>query len=245
MRRDIAAHTKDVEIARIIVRCWTHTNDGCIAAAEQDQKQRLRAPSMRWRSGAWRFDDVIPRTHDASAFDSDDEEGGAERVQRSTSSITKHDQYDIDWDDIDSAQRPAVEAAQLLHTARQMVHTPRWWLMRWPRNATALLVRAGSLKDDKASKLSRALRVTAVRFGLELAALPKARRDAKEATDARAALRKRWVATDEKLGPGYCTKRGAEMSDWDAVAHLPSYKIRRTLHRWSITEVPRAIMPNR
>ena len=34
------------------------------------------------------------------------------------------------------------------------------------------------------------------------------------------------------------------MPDWVAVAHLPSYKIRRTLHRWSI-EVPRAIMPNR
>ena len=34
------------------------------------------------------------------------------------------------------------------------------------------------------------------------------------------------------------------MPDWVAVAHLPSYKVRRTLHRWSI-EVPRAIMPNR
>ena len=117
--------------------------------------------------------------------------------------------------------------------------------MRRPRNATALLVRAGSLKDDETRRLFRALRVTTVRFGLELAALPKARHDAKEATDARAALRKRWVATVEKLGPGYRTKRGSEMPDWVAVAHLPSYNIRRTLHRWS-TEVPRAIiMPNR
>ena len=202
MTRDIAAHIKDVAIARIVGRCWTHTSDGCIAA-KQDQKQRWRAPSMRWRSGAWRFDDVIPRTHDANTFDSDDDEGGAERVQGSTSSITKHDQYDIDWDDIDGAQRPAVKAERLLQTARQMVDTPRWWLMWWPRNATALLVRAGSLKDDEASKLFRALRMTAVTFGLELAALPKARHDAKEATDARAALRKRWVATVEKLGPGY------------------------------------------
>ena len=78
VRRDIAAHIKDVAIARIIVRCWTHTSDGCIAAAEQDQKQRYRAPSMRWRSGAWRSDDVILRAHDASAFDSDDDEGDAE-----------------------------------------------------------------------------------------------------------------------------------------------------------------------
>ena len=34
------------------------------------------------------------------------------------------------------------------------------------------------------------------------------------------------------------------MPDWVAVAHLPSYKIRRTLQRWLI-EVPRAVMPNR
>ena len=196
---------------------------------------------MRWRSGAWRFDDVVPRTHDASAFDSDDSEGGAERVQGSTSSITKRDQYDIDWDDIDDAQQPAVavEAARFLYTAHRMVDTSRWWLMRWSRNATALLLRAGSLKDDEASKLFRALRVTAVRFGLELAALPKERHDTKEATDARAALRKRWVAMVEKLGPGHRTKR-----DRVAIAHLPSYKVRRTLHCWSI-EVPRAIMPNR
>ena len=125
VRRNIAAHIKDAAIARIVVRCWTHTNDGHIAAAQQDQQQHWRAPSMRWRGGALRFDDVVPRTHDASAFDSDDDEGVAERVQGSTSSITKNDQYDIEWDDIDGAQQPAVEAARLLHTARQMVDTSR------------------------------------------------------------------------------------------------------------------------
>ena len=79
------------------------------------------------------------------------------------------------------------------------VDTSRWWLMRWPRNATALLVRAGNLQDDEASKLFRALRVAAIRFGLELAALPKARRDAEDAANARTALRKRWVAMVGKL----------------------------------------------
>ena len=73
--------------------------------------------------------------------------------------------------------------------------------------------------------------MTAVKFGLELASQPKARRDAKEASDARTALRKRWVAMVEELGPGYRTKRGAEMPDWVTVAHLPSYKVRRILHR--------------
>ena len=47
-----------------------------------------------------------------------------------------------------------------------------------------------------------------------------------------------------RLSLSWRTKRGAEMLDWAAVAHLPSYKVRRTLRRWSI-EVPRAIMPNR
>ena len=93
---------------------------------------------------------MIPRTHDASSFDSDDDEGNAERATGSAASITKRDQYDVDWDDIDSAQRPEMEAARFLHTARQMVGTLRWWLVRWPRNATALLVRAGGLKDDGA-----------------------------------------------------------------------------------------------
>ena len=100
-----------------------------------------------------------------------------------------------------------------MHTARQMVDTPRRWLMRWPKNATSLLVRAGALNDDEACKLSRALRATAVKCGLELASQPKARRDVKEASDARAALRKRWVTTVGKLGPGYRTTRGAEMPE--------------------------------
>ena len=244
VRRDVSKYVKDATVARIVVRCWSHTNDGHIAAARLDEKQRWRAPTMRWKGGAWRFDDVVKRTHDASGFDSDDDDGAPDRQRGSTSSITQRDQYDIDWDDINDAQTPTMEAARLLHTARQMVDTSRWWLMRWPRNATALLVRAGSLDDDEASKLFRALRVSAIRFGLELASLPKARRDAEDAANARTALSKRWVATVGKLGPGYRTKRGAEMPDWVAVAHLPSYKVRRILQRWSV-EVPRAIMPNR
>ena len=46
VRRDIAAHIKDAAIARVVVRCWTHTNNGHIAAAQQDQQQRWHAPSM-------------------------------------------------------------------------------------------------------------------------------------------------------------------------------------------------------
>ena len=78
---------------------------------------------MRERSnGAWRFGDVVPCTHDASGFDSDDDKGEADRaIGGSTAPIAKRDQYDADWGDIDSARRPAMEAARLMHTARQMV----------------------------------------------------------------------------------------------------------------------------
>ena len=73
---------------------------------------------------------MVPRTQDASGFDSDDDEGDADRATGSTASITKRDQYDADWGDIDSAHRPAMEAERLIHTARQMLDTSRWWLMR-------------------------------------------------------------------------------------------------------------------
>ena len=96
VRRDIAAHIKDAAITRVIVRCWSYSNDGRIDAAEKDQRQRWRAPSMRWRYGAWRFDDVVARTHDASGFDSDDDEGESGRAVDSTASITKRDQHDVD-----------------------------------------------------------------------------------------------------------------------------------------------------
>jgi hypothetical protein len=78
------------------VRCWSHTDDGHIAAAEQDQRQQWRTPSMRWRNGAWRFDGVIVRTDDASGFDSDDDEDEADRAVGSTSSITQREQYNVD-----------------------------------------------------------------------------------------------------------------------------------------------------
>ena len=95
-RRDIVAHIRDATIARVIVRCWSHTNDGRLAVAEQDQRQQWRAPSMHWRNGAWRFVDVVARTHDASGFDSDDDEGEARRAVDTTATITKRDQYGVD-----------------------------------------------------------------------------------------------------------------------------------------------------
>ena len=86
-------------MTRVIVRCWAYSNDGRIEAAEKDQRKRWRASSIQWHDGAWRFDDVPPRIHDASDFDLDDDEAAADRAAGSTAPITKRDQYDADWDD--------------------------------------------------------------------------------------------------------------------------------------------------
>ena len=144
-----------------------------------------------------------------------------------TASITQSDRYDVDWDDIDSSHRPAMEAARLMHTARQMADTSWWWLMRWPRwpwNASSLLVRAGNLNDDEACKLFRALRVKAVKFGLELASQPAARRDAKEASDVRTRGRRcasGGLALLRNLPRG--TARRAERRCWTG-SRSPTYR---------------------
>ena len=38
--------------------------------------------------------------------------------------------YDLDWDDVGAAADPCLAAVRLLHVARQMVGTSRWWTMR-------------------------------------------------------------------------------------------------------------------
>ena len=47
---------------------------------------------------------MVARTHDASGFDSDDNEDEIDRAVDPTTSITQREQYDVDWDDIDSAR---------------------------------------------------------------------------------------------------------------------------------------------
>ena len=70
---------------------------------------------MRWRDGAWRFDDVIARTRDASEFDTNDAENEANRAVGLAASITQSDRYGVVWDNIGSSHRPAMEAARLMH----------------------------------------------------------------------------------------------------------------------------------
>ena len=49
IRRGIAKHIniKDAEIARVIVRCWSHSNDGRIAVEEKDQNNYTEKSILR------------------------------------------------------------------------------------------------------------------------------------------------------------------------------------------------------
>ena len=46
VRRDVSKYVKDATVARIIVRCWSHTDDGHIAAARLDEKQHWRIEGL-------------------------------------------------------------------------------------------------------------------------------------------------------------------------------------------------------
>ena len=65
--------------------------------------------------------------------------------------------YDVDWDGIEAAPDPCLAAVKLLHVARQMVGTSRWWTVRWPQNTVSLIGRADKLSPGKTYKLTRAL----------------------------------------------------------------------------------------
>ena len=76
--------------------------------------------------------------------------------------------YSNDWDGVASASDPALAAARLLHNARQMTDTSRWWTMRWPSNAVSLLGRAGNLTTGQTYDLLKKLWHVTVEFSEQL-----------------------------------------------------------------------------
>ena len=47
--------------------------------------------------------------------------------------------YNVDWNGIGSSDDPTLATLRLLHSARQMVDTSRWWTLRWPNSSISLL----------------------------------------------------------------------------------------------------------
>ena len=67
-------------------------------------------------------------------------------------------EYNVDWNGIGSSDDPTLATLRLLHSARQMVGTSRWWTLRWPNNAISLLGTACGLGTEGTFKLLRRLR---------------------------------------------------------------------------------------
>ena len=57
-------------------------------------------------------------------------------------------EYNADWNGIGSSDDPTLATLRLLHSARQMVDTSRWWTLRWPNSAISLLGTACGLNTE-------------------------------------------------------------------------------------------------
>ena len=51
-------------------------------------------------------------------------------AERKVRTATGDAAYNVDWDGIGSSDDPTLAALRLLHSARQMVDTSRWWTFR-------------------------------------------------------------------------------------------------------------------
>ena len=100
--------------------------------------------------------------------------------------------YNLDWGGVESAADPCLAALKLLHVARRLVDTSRWWTMRWPQTAVSLIGRAGALSPGKTYKLMRALRKHALNYLDQLWMLASDRRHAKYVTTQMAEVKADW-----------------------------------------------------
>ena len=108
--------------------------------------------------------------------------------------------YSNDWDGAASASDPALAAARLLHNARQMTDTSRWWTMRWPSNAVSLLGRAGNLSTGQTYDLLKKLWHVTVDYSEQLWQETVTRRKERVNHGERDDLRQQWAECKRRLG---------------------------------------------
>ena len=89
-------------------------------------------------------------------------------AEKKVRTATGDAEYNDDWNGIDSSDDPALAALRLLHSARQMVDTSRWWTLCWPNSAISLLGTACGLNTKGTFKLLRKLRKVMVHHVREL-----------------------------------------------------------------------------
>ena len=140
--------------------------------------------------------------------------------------------YSNDWDSVASASDPAMAAVRLLHNARQMTDTSRWWTMRWPSNAVSLLGCAGNLSTDQTYDLLKKLWHVTVDFSEQLWQETVIRRKERVNHGERDDLRQQWCECKRRLGSTGRNSKQKRMPSWVTVSQSPLYKIKAQLGQW-------------
>ena len=134
-------------------------------------------------------------------------------------------------------------AVRLLHNARQMTDTSRWWTMRWPSNAVSLLGRAGNLSTGQTYDLLKKLWHVTVDFSEQLWQETVARRKEKINHGERDDLREHWSECKRRLGSTGRNSKHKLMPSWATVSQLPLYKVKAQLVQW-LKVRKRRVVPN-
>ena len=152
-------------------------------------------------------------------------------AERKVRTATGDAAYNADWNGIDSSDDPALATLRLLHSARQMVDTSRWWTLRWPNSAISLLGTACGLSTEGTFKLLRVLRKVMIQHVRELWAVVMDRRHAADNEAKRAALKDEWLKLSRILA-NMRNRRGKLMPGWVTVQLKPIYTIKSQLGQW-------------
>ena len=167
---------------------------------------------MIGNDGKWEFTNEVPPTFDRREHweeDSDDEDttdltdGVADATtdaaksgaaaKKTVRTATGDAAYNADWNGIDSSDDPTLAPLRLLHSARHLVDTSRWWTLRWPNNAISLLGTACGLNTEGTYTLLRVMRELMLQHVRELWAVVMDRRHEADNEAKRAALKDEWL----------------------------------------------------
>ena len=154
--------------------CWSTSDRGAIHTAVEDEAIGWVAPTTRMvgNGGKWEFVGGVPPTFDRHEHwdvgsDDDDMTDLTDGATDATTAAAESDaaaemkvrtatgdaEYNVDWNAIDSSDDPTLTTLRLLHSARQMVGTSKWWTLRWPNSAIWMLGTACGLSTEGAFKL--------------------------------------------------------------------------------------------
>lgn len=207
-----------LQLHQLALACWSTNTNGCIRTAAQNEARGWKPPTLEEHgdSGNW----IFSQSGVQPTFDPDDYWGGGESDDDLASDASGEAKrsvittangvfgYSDDWGGVGSASDPAMAVVRLLHVARQMTDTSRWWTMRWPSNAASLLGRAGDLTTGQTYGPMKKLRHVTAEFSEQLWQETVIRRNERVNHGERDDLRQQWA----ECASGGWAQRGATAS---------------------------------